>query len=70
MQENIFSTVQGQQENAQQEAQRNFDRHMREAVRGLMARKEGRVFLRWLGAGQSAQSILQLIMAYEEEKHG
>ncbi len=72
MQENIFTAVQGKHEATQQheEARRLFDRHMREAVRGLMAHKEGRTFLRWLGAGQSAQSILQLIMDYEEEKYG
>ncbi len=72
MQENIFSAVQPKPVHAEEamKARRAFDRHMREAVRLLMARKEGRVFVRWLGAGQSAQSILQLIMDYEEEKHG
>ncbi len=68
--ENIFASIQGQRENVQ-EAQRTFDKQMKEAVRGLMARKEGRVFLRWLAAGhsaQGAQNILQLIMDYEEEK--
>ncbi len=74
MQENIFQTLQGQAVQGQDiqsiEARRSFDKDIREAMRVLMGRKEGRVFIRWLGAGQSAHSILQLIMAYEEEKHG
>ncbi len=72
MQENIFTAVQAKQGDVQEglQARRAFDRHVREAVRMLMARKEGRVFMRWLGAGQSAHSILQCIMDYEEEKHG
>ncbi len=69
MQDNIFHAVQAKQEHCE-ENRRAFDGHMRKAVRELMASREGRVFLRWLGAGQSAHSILQLIMAYEEEKHG
>ncbi len=69
MQENIFTSVQAKAEPSN-EASRAFDRDMREVMRLLMARREGRTFLRWLGAGQSAHSILQLIMAYEEEKHG
>ncbi len=69
MEENIFQAVQAKPEHYE-ENKRAFEKNMREAVRGLMASREGRVFLRWLGAGQSAHSILQLIMAYEEEKHG
>ncbi len=69
MQENIFQAVQAKSEHGE-ESRRAFDKDMRLAVRELMARREGRAFLRWLGAGQSAHSILQLIMAYEEEKHG
>ncbi len=69
MQENIFTSVQARAE-PNLEMSRAFDRDMREVMHLLMTRKEGRVFLRWLGAGQSAHSILQLIMAYEEEKHG
>ncbi len=64
---NVFHSVQGQHQE-QQDATRIFDNHIREAVRQLMHRKEGRVFLRWLGMGQSAQNILQLILDYEEEK--
>ncbi len=68
MDKNIFQTVQGQHTD-QAEASRIFDRQIREAVRQLMQYKEGRVFLRWLGMGQSAHSILQRILDYEEEKH-
>ncbi len=68
MQENIFNTMQGHKQE-HQKAVHNFDRQMKEAVRLLMQRKEGRTFLRWLGMGQTAQSILQLIMDYEEEKN-
>ncbi len=68
MENNIFNSM--QEKNQQhQKAVQNFDRHMKEAVRLLMQKKEGRTFLRWLGMGQSAQSILQLIMDYEEEKN-
>lgn len=51
------------------EAARRFNEHITESVRLLMARREGRVFLRWLGEGQSAQTILNLIMDYEEGNH-
>ncbi len=69
MQENIFHAVQGRPEQGE-EMRRAFDKNIALAVRTLMASREGRMFLRWLGAGQSAHSILQLIMAYEEERHG
>ncbi len=68
MEGNIFNTIQ-KNNTAHNGAVQDFDRHMRNAVRLLMQQKEGRTFLRWLGMGQSAQSILQLIMDYEEEKH-
>ncbi len=64
----IFNTMQ-EDKSKHKQAVQNFDRHMKEAVRLLMQRKEGRTFLRWLGMGQSAQSILQLIMDYQEENH-
>ncbi len=69
MQEDVFNTLH-HKDHEVQKAQKSFDRALREAVRLLMVRREGRLFLRWLGTGQSAQSILQLIMEYEEEKHG
>ncbi len=68
MQDNIFKSISGN-DHGQEQARQSFNRHMREAVRQLMQRKEGRIFLRWLGTGPSAQSILQLIMDYEEEKN-
>ena len=52
-----------------EEAARRFGEHITESVRLLMTRREGRVFLRWLGEGQSAQTILNLIMDYEEGNH-
>ncbi len=69
MQENIFESMHSKTL-ATQKAQKSFDRSMREAMRMLMGNQEGRMFLRWLGSGQNAQSILQLIMDYEEERHG
>ncbi len=68
MQSDIFNSIHGNK-CEHKEATQAFNRHMREAIRMLMQRKEGRAFLRWLGLGQSAQNILQLIMDYEEEKH-
>ncbi len=68
MENNIFNSISGIA-SEHQEARQSFNRHMQEAVRLLMQCKEGRTFLRWLGTGQSAQSILQLIMDYAEEKH-
>ncbi len=67
MQDNIFNSICGHDQE-HEEAKQHFNRHMREAIRLLMQCREGRTFLRWLGSGQSAQSILQLIMDYEEEK--
>ncbi len=68
MEDNIFTSISGHGHKHEQ-ARQSFKRHMQEAVRQLMQRKEGRIFLRWLGTGPSAQSILQLIMDYEEEKN-
>ncbi len=69
--ESIFDSIVGNGNYAKdkEEAQRVFDRQLREAVRLLMQCKEGRVFLRWLGRGTSPQSILQLILDHEEERH-
>ncbi len=71
MGESIFDSIVGNGSYAKEkeDAQRLFDFQLREAVRLLMTCKEGRVFLRWLGRGASAQSILQLILDHEEEKH-
>ncbi len=64
----IFDTLNGEHKDHERRAQ-SFDRDMKKAVRLLMERKEGRVFLRWLGYGQSSMQILQLLMDYEEEKY-
>lgn len=62
---NIFDEIHASSADHEQAAKRQAE-HIRESVRLLMARREGRAFLRWLGEGQNALTILNLIMDHEE----
>ena len=51
---------------AREEAVERFDRDMREAVRLLMTRREGRTFITWLLEGQDPRAIMRRVMEYVE----
>lgn len=68
MNENIWADL-ASGDKAREERERRQCAHIKEAVRMLMARREGRTFLRWLGDGRGAAQILELIMDYEEGTH-
>lgn len=58
-----------QGDKAQKEAADRRDRDMREAVRMLMTRREGRVFMHWLIDGQDPRAIMRRVLEYVEETH-
>lgn len=64
---NIFDEIHASADH-EQAAKRQAE-HIKESIRLLMTRREGRTFLRWLGEGQNAHTILGLIMDYEEGTH-
>lgn len=63
-----FDALDKKQAGHTQEADR-FDRDMREAVRLLMQRREGRVFINWLIQGQDSRNIMRRVMEYMEALH-
>lgn len=46
-----------------------IDADLREAMRMLMSRREGRVFVQWLTYGQDPRTITRLVMAHVEEMY-
>ena len=65
---NVFEALE-QDSQTGKEAARRFDRDMKEAVRLLMTRREGRVFVQWLIEGQDVRAIMRRVLEYLEEKH-
>lgn len=65
---NVFEALE-QDSRSGRETARRFDRDMKEAVRLLMTRREGRVFVQWLIEGQDVRAIMRRVLDYLEEKH-